>query len=179
MSCSWTTSKSGYFVSKTDGYENVFSGLDLKEITPEFLSSEKPHETQTYVIGKIVSDYEWYIASVVSVEDSLRFKEGENLILQTSIQSSPKLEVTVKRINISETVQKAVVIFSCNQMNSDLAVMRSFPLTVIKAEYSGLKIPKKSLRVVDSVRGVYVESGMQVKFVPVNIVFTGKDFIIC
>lgn len=171
--------KSGYFVSKTDGYEKVFSNLDLNTVTPEFLENAKPEENGENVIGKIVSDYEWYIASEISIDESLKFKEGERLNIETSIKSCPTLEVIVKQINISETSQKAVVIFSCNQMNSDLAVMRSAPMTIIKAKYSGLKIPKKALRVVDSVRGVYVESGMQVNFVPVNIVYTDEDFIIC
>ncbi len=172
-------SKSGYFVSKTDGYESVFSSLKLDDITSEFLNSAKPKENGKNVVGKIVSDYEWYIAAEVSVDDSLKFKEGEKLTLETSVKSSPKLSCTVKQINISETSENAVIIFSCNQMNSDLAIMRSAPMTIIRAEYSGLKIPKKSLRVVDSERGVYIESGMQVNFVPVNIVYTGDNFIIC
>lgn len=171
--------KSGYFVSETDGYEKTFSNLDLNKITPEFLENAQPEEKGKNIVGKIVSDYEWYIASEVTIDESLRFKEGEKLNIETTIKSCPKLEVTIKQINISETSKKAVVIFSCNQMNSDLAVMRSAPMTVIKAKYNGLKIPKKSLRVVDSVRGVYVESGMQVNFVPVNIIYTGNDYIIC
>ncbi len=171
--------KSGYFVSKTDGYEQVFSDLKTDDITSEFLKEAKAIENEKNVIGKIVSDYEWYIVTEISVDESLKFKEGEELTLETSLISSPKLPVRVKQINISETTEKAVVIFSCNQMNSELAVMRSAPMTVIKAQYSGLKIPKKSLRVVDSVRGVYVESGMQVKFVPINIVYTADTYIIC
>lgn len=174
-----SANESGYFVSETDGYEKVFSGLELKNITSDFIENAKPKDNGGNVIGKIVSDYEWYIASAMSVDQSLRFKEGEKLIIKTAIKSSPELEVTVKTINISEDTKKAVVVFSCNQMNGDLAVMRSAPLTVIKAEYNGLKIPKKSLRVVEKVRGVYVESGMQVKFVPVEIVYTGDDFVIC
>jgi hypothetical protein len=57
--------------------------------------------------------------------------------------------------------------------------MRSGPMTVVKAEFSGLRVPRKALRVVDSVRGVYVLSGMQIKFVPVNIIYSNDSFIIC
>ena len=32
---------------------------------------------------------------------------------------------------------------------------------------------------VDSVRGVYVVSGMQMNFVPVKIIYFGEDFLIC
>lgn len=171
--------KSGYFVSKTDGYEQVFSNLNTDDITSEFLKNAALKDNGVNVIGKIVSDYEWYIAAEVSVDESLNFKEGEILTLETPIKTSPKLPVTVKQINISESAKTAVLLFACNQMNSELAVTRSSPMTVIKSQYSGLKIPKKALRVVNSVRGVYVENGMQIEFVPVNIVYTAKDFIIC
>ena len=171
--------KSGYFVSKTDGYENVLSSNDLSVITPEFLDSVSPEEHSQNVIGKIVSDYEWYIAAEVSINESLNYKEGEVLKIQTAVKTSPTLSVTVKRVNISESSERAVIIFSCDQMNSELAVMRSGPMTVVRNEYSGLKIPKKALRVVDSERGVYVVSGMQVKFVPVDIVYNTESYIIC
>ena len=64
-------------------------------------------------------------------------------------------------------------------MNSELASMRSGPMTVVKKEYSGLKVPKNTLRVVDSKRGVYVLTGMQIKFVEVNVLFSNDSYIIC
>ena len=171
--------QSGYFVSKTDGYENVFTCNDLSLITPEFLSTAAASEHAGNVIGKIVSDYEWYIAAEVSINESLNYKEGESLTLNTSVKSSPVLPVTVKRINISESTSKAVIIFACNEMNSELASMRSGPMSVVKAEYRGLKIPRKALRVVDGVRGVYVLSGMQIEFIPIEIIYSTDEYIIC
>ncbi|MBO4734387.1 MAG: hypothetical protein J5662_07920, partial [Clostridia bacterium] len=35
------------------------------------------------------------------------------------------------------------------------------------------------LRVVDKVTGVFTVSGLQLKFVRVNVIYTGEDFIIC
>jgi hypothetical protein len=94
--------QSGYFVSKTDGYEKAFPNDDLSQITPEFLTSVNPQEKGKNVIGKIVSDYEWYIATVLPLNDSLKYKEDQELKLLTTIKSSPTLSVTVKQINISE-----------------------------------------------------------------------------
>lgn len=170
---------SGYFVSQIDGYEKVLNIDDLSSVTPEFLENVKPKKTNDEFIGKIVSDYEWYIAATVSVDESLKFKEGEALKLATSVKSSPELNATVKKINISEDFDTAVMIFSCNEMNKELAVMRSGPMTVIKKQYSGLKIPRKALRVVDGVRGVYVVNGMQINFVPIEIIYSTEEYIIC
>ncbi len=171
--------QSGYFISKTDGYETAFNIKDLSTITPDFLQNLKKKETPENVVGKIVSDYEWYVAAAVSLEQSLSFKEGDSLTLKTTVKSSPVLPVTVKKINLSKNGTDAVIVFSCNNMNSELASMRSGAMTVVKAEYSGLRVSKKALRVVDSVRGVYVVSGMQIKFVPVEIVHTNDNFILC
>ena len=171
--------QSGYFVSKTDGYEKAFPNDDLSQITPEFLTSVNPQKKGKNVIGKIVSDYEWYIATVLPLNDSLKYKEDQELKLLTTIKSSPTLSVTVKQINISEETENAVIIFACNDMNSELATIRTAGMTVVDKEYSGLKVPKKALRVVDSQKGVYVQTGMQISFVPVQIVYRQDDYIIC
>lgn len=171
--------RSGYFVSTTDGYEKIFSGKDVSEITPELLERAEAEKYGDNVIGKIVSDYEWYIAAKISINDSLNYKEGDSLNITTSVKSSPSLSVTVKKINISESTSQAVVLFACNEMNSELATMRSGPMTVVKAQYSGLRVPRSALRVVDSVRGVYVLNGMQISFVPVNMIYSNDSYIIC
>ena len=171
--------KSGYFVSKSDGYETVLTCENPESITLEYLNGIKAENVGENTVGKIVSDYEWYIAAEVSVNESLNFKEGDALTIYTSVKSYPKLPVTVKKINISESSGGAVVLFACNDMNSELASMRTGPMTVVKKEYSGLKVPTSARRVVDSKLVVYVLTGMQVKFVEVKVLFTDGDYMIC
>ena len=170
---------SGYFVSSVDGYEQVLKTKDLSVVTPEFLAKLKPKAQPENAIGKIVSDYEWYIAAQMGINDSLKFKEGDSLTIKTAVKSAPELSVTVNCINMSKDNNNAVVVFSCQQMNGDLAKMRKGPITVVSKVYSGLKLSKKDLRVVDGVTGVYTVSGMRLKFVPVNVLYSTEDFIIC
>jgi len=179
QSGSVTAEESGYFISSIDGYENVLSSKNLDKITPEYLKSLKTQEKDKNAIGKIVSDYEWYIAAKVSINDSLKYKVGDVLRVATALKSCPELKVKVKQINLSDKNDSAVVIFSCQQMNSELASMRTGAMTVINSTYSGLKLPKKALRVVDSKTGVYVLSGITLHFIPVNVIYSTDDFIIC
>lgn len=174
-----TAAKSGYFVSMLDGYESVLKTDDVSNIDEKFLTDIKPEEKNDNYIGKIVSDYEWYIAALVDVNDSLKYKEGDSLTINTTLKSGQQLPVTVKKINISENSEKAVIIFSCEQMNSSLAVLRSSSMRAVSKSYSGLRIPKKALRVVDGKAGVYVLSGINVKFVPVTVTYNTGDYIIC
>ena len=57
--------------------------------------------------------------------------------------------------------------------------MRNGKMTVIKNTYSGLKLPKKALRVQDGKTGVFVRSGATLKFVTVNVIYSTDEYIIC
>ena len=173
------SAESGYFVSKADGFEEVLTGKSLDSITPKSLNSIEAKTVESNVIGKIVSDYEWYIAATVSLNDSLKHKVGDTLKLRISLKSSPILSVTVKQINMSDSSSDAVIVFSCNQMDSALAAMRSGPMTIISASYSGLKVKQSALRMKGTKTGVYVVSGMQIHFVPVKVLYKTSDYIIC
>ena len=174
-----TTDTSGYFISGIDGYENVLLCKDIEKITPDFLDNLKPEKINNNQIGKIVSGYTWYIAATVSISDSLQYKVGDNLTIKTSSKANPELEVTVEKINNSQTDDRAVIIFSCQKTNSELASMRKSNMTVVKKTYSGLKIPAKALRVQDGQTGVFVRSGQIVKFVSVNVIYRTDEYIIC
>lgn len=174
-----TAETSGYFVSGVDGYEDVLTCESIDRLTPESLDALKADGVPDNTIGKIVSGYTWYIASKVDISDSLKYKVGDNLTLKTTLKSSPELNVTVEKINTSQSDDKAVMIFSCQQMNSELASIRKGTMTIISNTYSGLKLPTKALRIQDGQAGVFVRSGMAVKFVSVNVVYRTDEYIIC
>lgn len=173
------TSESGYFVSATDGYETVLSVKDIESITPEYIDSLKSNTIPDNAIGKIVSGYTWYIAAKVNISDSLKYKAGETLTLKTSLKKSPQLDVTVEKINASKKDDTAVIIFSCRQMNNELASVRMANMTIVNNTHSGLKIPTKALRFQNDKTGVFVRSGMTLKFVGVNVIYRTDEYIIC
>jgi len=173
------TDVSGYFVSSVDGYENILSCENIDAVTPQYLDSLKAEKAPQNAIGKVVSGYTWYIAAQVNISDSLKYKTGDKLTLKTTLKSSPELEVTVEKINTSQSDDAAVLIFSCQQMNSELASIRNGSMTIINNTYSGLKIPAKALRFQDDKTGVFVRSGMAIKFVGVNVIYRTDEYIIC
>ena len=169
---------SGYFVSSADGYETVLVADDLKKYTPEYLQNIEPADAGTGVIGKIVYDYEWYIAVTVPLGDSMSYKEGDSMKLYLETADST-VTATVKTVNFSRESNSAVVIFVCSEMSGDLASFRSGKITVIKNEYSGLRVSSKSVRFADGKTGVYVVSGLEIKFVAVDIVYANDEYTIC
>ena len=169
----------GYFVSNVDGFEQVYKTEDISLFTPEYLKNAKPAEVDSKAVGKIVHDYKWYIASVIPVSDSMFYKIGDRVTLETESISNPKITVTVEKINLSADGDDATIIFSSNQMSKDVASMRNSKITIIKNEYKGLKISNKALRVVNGETGVFVVSGIQAKFVKVDVIYQDDEYAIC
>ncbi len=170
---------SGYFIDTADGYEEILTPSAIEKLTPEKLDGLKPNEVKSEVVGKLVSDYKWYIAATVSVNDSLAYKKGDSLKIHTNLKSNSEISVKVERVNISEKSDRAVIVFSCQEMSSELASLRSGAMTVVNGNYKGLKLPRKTLRVVNSQTGVYVLSGMELKFVKVEILYRDEETMIC
>ncbi len=170
--------QSGYVIYSVDGYENVFNYNDLEQITTEQLTEIKPNKVSDDAVCKIVSDYEWYIAAVMPFNEALNIKQGTKLTLKTKLPSTPQLTVNVKSINKQSVSSNAVVVFSCDTMNTELAELRNFDITVVFEEYSGLKVDRRAVRVVDGKKGVYVLTATQVKFVPIEILWNGENYCI-
>ena len=169
---------SGYFVSMADGYETVLTADSVMTMTPEQLEGISPVTPAENTVGKIVSDYTWYIACVVPLSDSAAFKVGDTVKLKTTLKSATELTANVSAINLGSD-DEVVMVLSCSNMNGDLATLRTIPITVVTGEYEGLRVKNSAIRVVDGKTGVYVISGMQAKFVEVKIIHTASGYTLC
>ena len=170
---------SGYYISSVDGLENVLTTERLDEVTPEKLSELKPEKTEGNLVGKIVSDDDWCFAVSVSIGEASKYKVDDELLIKLKIKDNSQIPVKVKKINVSSKSGKAVVIMSCLQMNKELASIRTVDVGIVSKEYKGLKLSRRALRVVDGNSGVYVVSGMSLKFVKVDVIYSTDDFVIC
>ena len=168
--------QSGYVIYSIDGYESAVSVDKLNTLTADDLDKIKPEPISDNAICKIVSDYEWYIIAAMPFDESLNLKEGNKVTLRTSLQSVPELSATVKSINKQSVGNSAVVIFACYNMNNELAGIRNIDVTVVYEEYEGLKVDNRAIRFVDGKRGVYVLSASQVKFVQIDIIWSGENY---
>ena len=170
--------ESGYVVCTVDGYENVIKPEDIATLNVETLAGAKPVSTNSNAVCKIVSDYQWYIAVQMPFDESLNLKTGSKLTLMTELVSSPELSVTVQSVNKESVGENAVVVFSCDTMNTELAALRFLDLTVVYSQHEGLKVDNRAIRKVNGVTGVYVVLASQVHFVPINVLWSGENFSI-
>lgn len=169
---------SGYVIYSADGYENAVSTEDIESVTAETLKAVTKTAAVNNAVCKIVSDYEWYIAASVPFSEALKIKQGDKVTLRTSLQSVPELDVTVKCVNKQSAGDDAVVVFACDTMNNELAQLRNIDITIVYQEYKGLKVDNRAIRVTDGQKGVYVLLASQVKFIPIEVLWTGGNYSI-
>lgn len=170
--------ESGYVIYSVDGYENIINTDELATLSTERMQSIKQGSSDPDAVCKIVSSYEWYIAAEIPFSEALNLQEGAEVVIKTTLPSVPELKVSVKHINKQSVHENAVVVFACSTMNTDLASTRWLEMTVVYEEYEGLKVDNRAIRVVDGVKGVYVLTASQVKFVVINVIWTGENYSI-
>ena len=175
-SSSIRSANSGYFIKNVDGYENSIPVSELGNITPDMLKSIAPADTGTSV-GKVVGDYDWYIAVEIDNTTAMSLAVGQTYSVDFNIDSAKRVPATVKYMNRFENT--TVVVFSCSYMNSTLAHLRNCQLKIILKEYNGLAVNTEAIRIINGVKGVYVDNGYMIKFKPVEVIYTGDGYMLC
>lgn len=190
----------GYFISYEDGYENAYDYKKAGKMTPDQLNklqSQEPQKVPSNVIGKVISNLNWYICCPVSKEDALKFNENyDNVKVKMPYASTESIPVNVIAVNQDKKSGKAVIVLECKNMSGALATLRNETVLIDVESYSGIKVPKKALHedtVVKSVenndgttssekkkvQGIYVLYSNELVFKQVDVIYSDEDFVIC
>ena len=171
---------SGYFVSYTDSFENLVEYDKILELTPSEISDiceRTPEVSQDSGAGKLVDEYEWYYVAPIDKKDAERLAVGQTLPVRFSSSLAYEVNFTVKKLETDEDGNCAVI-FSCLNVNNELACMRSDRATLRISSYSGIRVNSEALRVVDGEQGVYIARGQKVAFRKVDPIYTGDGYIV-
>ena len=184
-----TAPQAGLYSAVVDGYEAVLTPESLKELTPSRLAALKPDESGLpNHVGKLVLGDTWYYAATVTESEAQTLAESRNLKLRFAKGVSRDLDVDLTYISAAENGRVAVV-FRGDTYLSDLTLLRQQSAEVIRQTITGIRVPIEAVRVrertvtdedgVESVvseTGVYCVVGMEARFKPVNVLYSGDDF---
>lgn len=176
-----TAGSAGYFVSNVDGYEGEIGFSDIEKMTEEEINKiiENPDKgSGSGAIGKLISDFRWRVAAVLDDENMLGIGKGDKVCLRVGSEGSKfEVEVVSKKPGSDG---KSVFVFECDRLNSIVASGRTARFKLVVDSYGGLRVPRKALRYNDDgERGVFVESGKNLVFKKVEVVFWDDDYVIC
>lgn len=193
---------SGYFTTQTDGYETKYNYKNAVETSLDQAQKAldyEPDEVADNVIGKVVSDLNWYIICPVKADESLAINQNldsSQIKVNMPYATTQSIPVSVASMNQVSKTSDGALVLKCNYMSSVLSTLRQEELEIDVQIFEGLKISKSALHedtvtrtVTDDkgnekteekkVKGVYVINGNIMEFKEVVIEYSGDDFFIC
>ncbi len=175
-----TSNGTGYFTSEVDGYENELTTENIPNMTVDDIKNIIAHpdrKTKSYknAVGKVFSDYEWKMVGVIDVAN--RYFVHEDLTF--SIDSSENTHtVTVESITPTGNGNEAIIVISCDELDSELARTRVADVELTFVEKTGIWAPRDAIRFSNGVKGVYVMVGEQTKFKKLDVIYEGDDYVL-
>ncbi len=178
--------KTGAFTSRIDGLEDKLSLSSLDSINREYLREldklyAEPKTSEKVVagqpIGKIVNNFTWSIAVQVPSALAEELKVGSPLDIRFSDISVDTVSGTVSKITSEEGGRVIVVVKSSKYVDMIYSMSRA-KVELVKHSYEGFRIPAKSLRMLDGQMGVYVIRSNKARFIPVELMYNGKDWVV-
>ncbi len=175
-----TSKDTGYFTKNVDGYESELSTDGIENMTVEQIKGiiEKPDNRSSSdlrAIGKVFKDYSWKMVGVINVANRYFVHEK----LQFSIDSSEKIHtVTVESITPTGNGNEAIIVISCDELDSELASSRTADVELTFVEATGIRAPRTAIRFVGGEKGVYVMVGEQLEFKKLDVIYEGDDYVL-
>ena len=187
--------ESAYFVSYCDGYESELTPDRLDEITIADINSITDRRSNdNTIVGKMIDGYSWYLAGVV---DNSRKEYAAGNYVQIKFDSSDEtFDAVINSVRDEGDPEQSIIIIECSQFNYDLVQHRAENAKLIKGEYSGLKVPRESIRFDDIEENVYDENGEvigsaitnykgvrilkgeQIVFKKIDVIYEGSDYVL-
>ena len=171
--------RAGFFTTEVDGFESSITPDKMLQITPNDFNNlcaeiTKGVEKPQNLLGKVVQGYSsdfYFVAPISSMSD---YRMGDTIYLQFPSVSYEKIKCKI--ILLSKDGENVLVGVSCDKAQTGLLSSRNLEANVITKTYSGIRVDKESIRIVDGEKGVYTKVGSIVKFKKVNILYMGTTY---
>jgi hypothetical protein len=171
---------SGYYISGTDGHENLIQFEGISEISPTVIDAaitKGKDETHMNSAGKIVASFDWYLLTSVENSKAATLKNGDITQILVGRSGEIKVPAAVHQIKPSND-EKTLIVFVCNQMNEDYAGIRTEEAKIVLKEQKGYRIKSSAVRIKDNIQGVFIVRGNVVGFRRVDIIESNEEYVL-
>ena len=139
--------RAGVVSYRVDGLEAVLTPNSFSSLNSDFLEglNLKTGElvTTSAESGKIVNNFQCYIACVLSSEEAKNAVVGEKVTLRLSNQTEVEAEI---EYTYHETPEKIIIVFQINNAIEELINYRKISLDVIWWQATGWKVPNSAIQ---------------------------------
>lgn len=171
----------GYFYSTTDGYESTFSASKVESLTlAEFdkMLSSQPTRYSDRAVGKMVSDFDWYIVCETT-RDSLRyFTKGYLYYVNFPYNDDISIKMTLSNVVSEVGSDRVLLVLEAERIPEDFSFRRMQPVEIVRSSYTGYRVPISAARLVDGKQGVYIMIGNTIEFREIDILLEMDGYYI-
>ena len=165
----------GLYSAVVDGYESVLTPQKAADMLPEDLDRIVRDETVSSRVGRLITGDTWYYLFSAPVESLGKMTEGQKVSLRFASSGTEVLEMRVQSIRTDEN-GRAAVLLSSKENQASNTLLRLQSADVIWNTIEGIRVPAAAIRVDQEGRtGIYCIVGMNARFKPVEVVYTGGD----
>ena len=181
---------SGVYSAVVDGYETVLTPGLLADMTPSQLNAVQADETLTSQTGKLILGDSWYYAVTMSADQAKVLRDsGGTMTLRFAKGVEQDQTVTLYAVGPEEQ-GRVVVTFRGAYNMAQVTLLRRQSAQLIWRTVAGIRVPNEALRAantkvdqegnrttVESL-GVYCVVGMEARFKPVEVLYSGDGFVL-
>ena len=179
------TETPGYFYSSLDGYEQVYGVEDIDRLTyREYLDmmesapDDYSGEDGRYPVGKLVTDYLWYVACEVDADELHNYEVGQTYSIKFPYNNDTTLSMSLYRILSDIGSDTAVLLFRTGTLPENFRYLRHQTVQIEQSTYTGYRVPVSAVRMVNGQPGVYILSGSKVVFRYVKPLYEADGYLI-
>ncbi len=169
----------GYFSSRIDGYETIFTPSLIDTLTVSgFYEALNEKVTADGAVGKIITDYTWYVVCPLSKEECFNFTE--NKYYSVIFPYSDSISIRGKLLKkIAESGQnEQLLVFEMTEMPIDFDYTRAQSVQLRRAVHEGYRISKDAVRYIQGKEGVYILNGSTVTFRTIERLYESGGYYI-
>ena len=185
-----TAPQAGLYSAVVDGYEAVLTPESLETLTPGKLDRLEPDEAARSAssVGKLVLGDTWYYAANLDEGEAALLQDSTGLKLRFAKGVSQDLDVELVFVSEPEG-GRVTAVFRGDTYLSELTLLRQQSAKVIRRTTEGIRVPIESVRLREetvtgedgtettvSQTGVYCVVGMEARFKPVDVLYSGEEF---
>ncbi len=172
-----TADSGGYFVSFTDGLEDVLTIESGFALTPsqinDMANQEQIKNTKDY---KLAVSYENYFAVLVTAEQAEIFEGRNSVTISYNELLVDGMNADIIEINYYD--EEAVIILKTINTSESIFTNRTVNVEIYRNEISGLRVPISALRIIDGVYGVFIVENNKLAFKEVDIIYEDDSYFI-
>ena len=165
----------GLYSAVVDGYETVLTPQTAAAMLPADLERLNKDAAVSSRVGKLITGDTWYYLFSAPMESLGKMEEGQKVSLRFASSSAEDLEMRVESIRMDENGQAAVLL-SSKTKQAQVTLLRQQSADIIWNTIEGIRVPAAAIRVDQEGRtGIYCVVGMNARFKPVAVLYTGGD----